>query len=128
MKLNDYWKIPKNAKQYFSPKYEKKLKEKYGIWYTFRTFLSILIAFVPLVVFFIVSPSNAFNPSTQINNAIGGIGGIIGIIGSLSIGVGLVNIFMILIKQYLGHWVTIVSIVGGTLLDVLALFVFSFVN
>ena len=128
MKLNDYWKIPKNAKQYFSPKYEKKLKEKYGIWYTFHTFLSILIAFVPLVVFFIVSPSNAFNPSTQINNAIGGIGGIIGIIGSLSIGVGLVNIFMILIKQYLGHWVTIVSIVGGTLLDVLALFVFSFVN
>ena len=96
MKLNDYWKIPKNAKQYFSPKYEKKLKEKYGIWYTFHTFLSILIAFVPLVVFFIVSPSNAFNPSTQIDNAIGGIGGIIGIIGSLSIGVGLVNIFMIM--------------------------------
>ena len=128
MKFNDYWKIPKNANQYFSPKYEKKLKDRYGIWYTFHTFLSILIGIVPLVVFFIVSPSNAFNPSTQIDNVIGGIGGIIGIIGSVSIGVGLVNIFMFLIKQYLGHWVTIVSIVGGTLLDVLALFVFSFVN
>ena len=128
MKFNDYWKIPKNATQYFSPKYDKKLKEKYGTWYTFHNILSILIEFIPLIVFFIISPSNAFNPSTQIDNVIGGIGGIIGVIGSLSVGIGLVNIFMSLVKQYLGHWVTIVSIVGGTLLDVLALFVFSFVK
>ena len=128
MKFNDYWKIPKNVEQYFSANYEKKLKEKYGTWHTFHTVLSILIAFIPLIVFFIVSPSNAFNPSTQIDNVIGGIGGIIGIIGSLSVGVGLVNIFMSLIKQYLGHWVTILTIVGGILLDILALFVFSFVS
>ena len=128
MKFNDYWKIPTNAKQYFSPKYEKKLKEKYGVWYTFHTFLSILIPFIPLVIFFVVSPSNAFNPSTQSDNIIGGIGGIIGVIGSFSIGVGLVNVFMCFIKQYLGHWVTILTIVGGILLDILALFVFSFVS
>ncbi len=128
MKFNDYWKIPKNAKQYFSPKYEKKLKEKYGIWYTFHTVLSVIIAFVPLVIFFIISPTNAFNPSTQIDNLIGALGGIIGVIGSLSIGVGLVNIFMILVKQYLGHWVTVIAIISGTLLDILALFIFSFVG
>jgi len=28
MKFNDYWKIPKNAKSFFSPKQEKLLKEK----------------------------------------------------------------------------------------------------
>ena len=128
MKFNDYWKIPKNAKQYFSPNHEKRLKKQYGVWYTFHTIVSIVIAFVPLVVFFIVSPENAFSPSTQIDNILGGIGGIVGIIGSLSIGVGLVNVFMILVKQYLGHWVTIISIFAGILLDTFALFLFSLVR
>ena len=128
MKFNDCWKIPRDAKQYFSPKYEKKLKEKYGMWYTLHTVLSILIAFLPLVLFFIISPSNAFEPSTQIGNIIGGLGGIIGVIGSVIVGVGLVNIFMALVKQYLGHWVTIITIIGGTILDLLALLLFSFVR
>ena len=40
----------------------------------------------------------------------------------------LVNVFMILVKQYLGHWVTIISIFAGILLDTFALFLFSLVR
>ena len=128
MKFNDYWNIPKNTKEFFSPKGERKLKEQYGIYYTLHNVFSAIILFVPLVIFFIIIPENAFNPISQIDNVLGGIGGFIGLIGSLSVGVGLVNIFMIFIKQYLGHWVTLISVLGGILLDLLALFLFSFVG
>ena len=128
MNFNDYWKIPRNAKKFFSPKQEKELKAKYGIWYTFHTILSIVILSTPFFIFLFLSPSNAFEPTTQSGNLLGAIGGIIGLIGSFSIGVGLVNIFMTLVKQYLGHIVTLVAIVGGILLDILGLYVFSLVT
>ena len=128
MNFNDYWNIPQNAKKFFSPKQKKELKAKYGIWYTFHTILSIVILLTPFFIFLFLSPSNDFEPTTQSGNLLGAIGGIIGLIGSFSIGVGLVNIFMTLVKQYLGHIVTLVSIVGGILLDILGLYVFSLVR
>ncbi len=128
MNFNDYWKIPRNAKKFFSPKQEKELKAKYGIWYTFHTILSIVILLTPFFIFLFLSPNNAFDPTTQSGNLLGAIGGIIGLIGSFSIGIGLVNIFMTLVKQYLGHIVTLVSIVGGILLDILGFYVFSLVR
>lgn len=128
MKFNDYWKLPQNAKDYFSPKQEKQLKEKYGAFYTIHIIFSIIIVLAPFVVFLIISPSNAFEPTSQISNIYGALGGILGLLGSVSIGVGLVNVFMALIKQYLGHWVTLIALVCGVMLDVLGLFVFTFVK
>ena len=58
----------------------------------------------------------------------GAVGGILGLIGSFSIGISLVNIFMALIKQYLGHWVTLIAFIGGLALDAIGLFVFTFVK
>ena len=128
MKFNDYWKLPKNAKNYFSPKQEKILKEKYGVFYTIHTILSIVILLIPFIVFLIIAPSNAFEPTTQIGNLCGAVGGILGLIGSFSICISLVNIFMALIKQYLGHWVTLIAFIGGLALDAIGLFVFTFVK
>ena len=127
MKFNDYWKLPKNVKNYFSPKKEV-LKEKYGKLYTVHTILSVVILLSPFVVYLCLAPSNAFEPTTQSGNLFGAIGGILGLIGSLLIGFGLVNCFMALIKQYLGHWITIITIVGGVTLDVFGLFVFTLVK
>ena len=128
MKFNDYWKLPKDVKKYFSPKQEKVLKEKYGAFYTIHTILSSVILLVPFVIFLIIAPSNAFEPKTQISNICGAVGGILGLIGSFSIGISLVNIFMALIKQYLGHWVTLIAFIGGLALDAIGLFVFTFVK
>ena len=128
MKFNDYWKIPSNAKNYFSPKQERVLKEKYGAWYILHTILSVIIAFAPIIIFFALSPDQAFDPTTQTGNLLGAIGFFFGLTGSVSIGVGFVNVFMILIKQYLGHWVTIIAITLGTLLDILGLLIFALVK
>ena len=128
MKFNNYWKLPKDVKNCFSPKQEKILKEKYGVFYTIHTILSIVILLIPFIVFLIIAPSNAFEPTTQIGNLCGAVGGIFGLIGSFSIGISLVNIFMAFIKQYLGHWVTLIALIGGFMLDALGIFIFTLVK
>ncbi len=128
MKFNNYWKLPKRSSRFFSPKQERNLKEKYGIWYTFHTIFSVIIIFTPFVILLCLSPDNAFEPTTQVGNLYGALGAILGLVGSVSIGVGLVNIFMALIKQYLGHIVTLIAIISGVILDVLALQIFSLVK
>ena len=128
MKFNNYWNFPKNVKTYFSPKQEKYLKEKYGKLYTLHTILSIIIVFMPFIVYLFVAPDNAFNPTTKCGNILGAIGGILGLIGSFSIGVGIANCFMALIKQYLGHWVTLIALITGVILDTIGMFVFTLVK
>jgi hypothetical protein len=128
MRFNDYWNLPKNAKNYFSPTQEKYLKKKYGKLYTLHTILSIVILLVPFVVYLCIAPNNAFELTTQSDNILGAVGGILGLVGSFSIGVGVVNCFMAFIKQYLGHWVTLITIGAGIALDVLGLFVFTLVK
>ena len=56
MKFNDYWNLPKNVKNYFSPKQEKDLKEKYGKLYTLHTILSIVIVLMPLLFIYVLLP------------------------------------------------------------------------
>ncbi len=51
MKFNDYWNLPKNVKNYFSPKQEKYLKEKYGKLYTLHIILSIVIVLMPFIIY-----------------------------------------------------------------------------
>ena len=128
MRFNDHWKIPRNAKAYFSPKREKELKAKYGVWYTVHTILSVFIVLIPFVVFLLLSPGDAFHPTTSVGNLLGAVGLIIGLIGSSSIGVGIVNVFMALVKQYLGHFVTLGAIAGGLLLGVIGWLMFSLVK
>lgn len=128
MKFNDYWKLPQNVKEFFSPKREQHLKEKYGVWYTIHTVFSVIILVIPCFIFLLLSPNSAFEPTTQRGNLYGLFGFILGLLGSFSIGVGFVNIFMVFIKQYLGHIVTLIAIAGGVLLDIFSLFLFSLVR
>lgn len=128
MKFNEMWLPSINSKNFFSPRVERKLKEKYGIWATIHSIVSVVILFIPFIVFMFFIPKNALEPATSSGNMLGAVGGILGLIGSLSIGVGVVNLFMLIVKQYLGHIVTLVSIVAGFSLSFLALYIFSFVK
>lgn len=128
MKKKNHWKLPCNVKEFFSPKREKELKSKYGGWYTLHTILSVILLIVPFLVFMFLSPDNALTPQTQSGNLLGAIGGVLGLVGSFSIGIGLVNVFSALLKQYLGHFVTLISILLGIGLDLFALFLFMLVE
>ena len=128
MKFNDYWKIPKDVKEYFSPKREKQLKEKYGKLYTLHTVFSVAILLLPFFVFIFLIPTSAFEATTRLGDLLSFLGFTIGFIGSLAIGIGFANIFMAMIKQYLGHFVTLIAITIGIALDILGLFLHSLVK
>ena len=128
MKFNDYWKIPKNIKEYFSPKRERQLKEKYGKLYTLHTILSIVILLLPFLVFIFLIPTSAFEATTKLGDLLSFLGFTLGFIGSLAIGIGFANIFMAIIKQYLGHFVTLIAMAIGIALDMLGLFLYSLVK
>ena len=127
MHFNKYWGLPKNYKDFFNLKTEKQLKEKYGKLYTLHNIFSILILLLPFFILLTIAPETAFDPTTDLGNTYGAIGAIIGLVGSLLIGIGLVNIFMILIKQYLGHLVTLITIASGLRINSIALYFFSLV-
>ncbi len=119
MAFKDHWNLPKNANSFFSPKQEMLLKQKYGIWYILHVVFSVIIVVAPCVGFMIMIPEQALNPKTGIGNILGAVGGIFGIVGAFSIGFGLVNVFFALIKQYLGHWVTLASVGIGVILELI---------
>ena len=128
MKFNDYWQIPKNVEDYFSPKNEKQLKEKYGKLHTLHIVFSIVILLIPLFVFIFLIPTSAFEATTKLGELLSFLGFVLGLIGSFAIGIGFVNIFAAIIKQYLGHFVTLIAIAIGIVLDILGLFLCSLVK
>ena len=128
MKFNDYWKIPKNIKEYFSPKRERELKEKYGKLYTLHIVFSIVSLLIPLFIFIFLIPTSAFEATTKLGELLSFLGFVLGLIGSFAIGIGFVNVFAAIIKQYLGHFVTLIALTIGMVLDMLGLFLCSLVK
>ena len=128
MKFNDYWKIPKDAKEYFSPKSDIQLKEKYGKLYTLHIVFSIVILLIPLFIFIFLIPTSAFEATTKLGELLSFLGFVLGLIGSFAIGIGFVNVFAAIIKQYLGHFVTLIALTIGMVLDMLGLFLCSLVK
>ena len=86
MKFNDYWKIPKNIKEYFSPKREGQLKEKYGKLYTLHTILSIVILLLPFLVFIFLIPTSAFEATTKLGDLLSFLGFTLGFVHSVGLG------------------------------------------
>ena len=107
---------------------EKQLKEKYGKLYTLHTILSIVILLLPFLVFIFLIPTSAFEATTKLGDLLSFLGFTLGFIGSLAIGIGFANIFMAIIKQYLGHFITLIAMTIGISLDMLGLFLYSLVK
>lgn len=123
--MKNNWKIPDDAKRFFTKEAEKEAKEKYGVWYRIHTIVSFVIIFVHAFAVLFLLTTNSPDTTTKFGNLLGGLGGIIGLVGGFAIGVGLVNVFMALIKQYLGHLITLIGLVGGILLEAVSLLLFS---
>ena len=101
------WAPPKGALQYFSISSDYEFKEAHPIGYGFLVFLGILALLLPVVLYLIfVFSYNVNSPWIML-----------GWVGSFVIGIGLFNFVAIIIKQYLGHAVSILSfIIGGILI------------
>ena len=106
-KKKNNWTPPKGSSAYFSAASDYEFKEKHPIGYGFLVLLGIVALMFPVILYlFFVIPYD-------INSA----WMILGWVGAFIVGIGFFNFVAIIIKQYLGHLVSILSfVIGGVLI------------
>ncbi len=106
-KKSGNWTPQKGASKFFKASSDYYFKKKHPIGYGFVVMLGMFALLLPVTVYlYFVTPYN--NDSLWL---------ILGWIGGFVIGIGLFNIVAIIMKQYLGHLVSILSfIIGGILI------------
>ena len=102
---------PDGASAYFYASSDEDFKRKHPIGYFFLVLFGIAVFIAPMIVYGI-----------YVINTFGNEGNgwfLLGLFGSMVIGVGLFNFVAIIIKQYLGHLVSIISfLIGGILIAI----------
>jgi hypothetical protein len=95
------WIPPKDYKNYFCASSDEVFKAKHPIGYVFLVILGLVALLLPSILFCVLVGADS-----------GWV--MIGFVGGFVFGIGLFNFVAIMIKQYLGHWVSIVSfLIGG---------------
>jgi len=109
-KKSSKWNIPEGAGEYFAPGYNSEFISKHK-------FLSVLIVIVDIII--AVAPGSGFlllaSALTRLgpDDAVYKIFMIIGVLGSAMISLGIGNLWMSLLDQYLGHWFTLITLGCG---------------
>ena len=118
-KRGSSWGVPKNAGAYFDPHYDDDFKAKHPVLYW--------LTVVAIIVCVMVGPTIYFALCSIIQSTMTFFEFIfcfIGFISSFGISIGICNLFMIVHKQYLGHYVTLISFAIGIVGSAIGLFFF----
>ena len=100
-------KFPKDAYKYFSIEYDYEFMEQHPIGYRILVCIGIFASMLPVISYLVFvlaifpAPNNPWL--------------ILGFVGAFIIGIGLFNIVAAYINQYLGHMVTFLCFLGGTI-------------
>lgn len=104
------WTPPSDWKRYFNPASDEEFKSEHPIGYFFLVFFAIIVLLLPLALYGIYS----FRISPDGNGWM-----VLGWIGAFIVGIGLFNYVAIIIHQFLGHLVSILSfLIGGILIAI----------
>ncbi len=103
MNKKSKWLPPNNWKNFFSSTSDVDFKNKHPLGYYFLIALGIIALFLPIAIFlFFVRVDSPWM--------------MLGFLGSFIIGIGLFNFVAIIIDQYMGHLVSILSFLLGVFL------------
>ena len=116
-KKGNKWGIPKNAAAYFDPHYDDKFKAKHPILYWLTVVAIIAIVMVGPAIYLLLC-SSIQSTMTFFEFVFW----LVGFVSSFGISIGFCNLFMIIHKQYLGHYVTIGSFLIGIVGSAIGLF------
>jgi len=103
-----YWSVPRHATSYFDMGSDRAFQRKHPYAYGFLVFLAMIALVGPGFVLLIYT--SVINPAP--NSAWLILGGL----GAFIFGIGLFNFVAAILKQYLGHWLSIICFLIGTLL------------
>ena len=105
-KKKNLWLPPKGASAYFNVASDARFKEKHPVGYAFLVVFAVAVFMMPMLLFGWVAWEEEENGWL-----------LLGLVGSMIFGVGLFNFVAILINQYLGHLVSLLSfLIGGVLI------------
>ncbi len=103
------WTPPKGASSYFYASSDEDFKHRHPIGYFFLVMLAIAALLLPVVLYMVYTISKGYNSGWMM----------FGWFGAFLFGIGLFNFVAIIIKQYLGHLVSILSfVIGGIMVAV----------
>ena len=106
------WGLPDNASNFFDPSYDDEYKKKHPVLYVFVVLAICVLVCIPFAVFCLI----ATTVEPHIDTLPEFILFLLGMVASVSAGFGLCNFFLLLHNEYLGHWVTIITLGGGVVL------------
>ena len=110
-KKKSQWTPPKGASAYFFASSDDEFKARHPIGYFFLVLLAITVLIAPLIIYlYFVIPIGNNSPWM-----------LLGFAGAFIIGIGFFNFVAIIIKQYLGHLVSILSFLIGGIMVALSL-------
>ncbi len=106
------WFPPKGSAAFFLMESDAEFQRRHPVGYVFAVLLGIFALLLPMIVYaFLVLPLAA--PIS--------FGGILGLAGGFVFGIGLFNFVAIILRQYLGHLVSILCfLIGGAMMAVSA--------
>lgn len=105
--------LPQDADYYFNPASDDDFRQKHPVGYVFLVILGLIVFIVPMIIYGVYVISKFGNEGNGWF--------LLGLFGSMSIGVCFFNFVAIIIKQYLGHLVSIISFLFGIALILLSI-------
>ena len=116
-KKRSNWGVPKNAAAFFDPHYDDEFKAKHPILYWLTVVAIVVVVMIgPTIYFFLCSKIQSTMSVFELPFWI------VGFISSFGVSIGFANLFMIVHKQYLGHYVTLWSFLIGIVGSAVGLF------
>ena len=118
-KKTDRWHLPKNAADFFDPHYDDDFKANHPILFHLTLLAIIVGGMVGPLLYSLCCAQIQPNVNDNLGEFILWM---IGFVSSFGISLALLNLFMIVHKQYLGHYVTIISFAVGMIGSAIGLF------
>lgn len=103
------WGLPKDYWKFFDPSFDDAFKRKHPVLYVLVILAIVVLACAPFGAYCCIA--HAIEPAIDTTSEL--IFFLLGMLGSFLAGFGLCNLFLLLHDEYLGHWVTLITMGGG---------------
>ena len=116
-KKSSKWDMPKNAIQYLDPGYNAEFIKKHKVLSVLIGIVDVIIVIVPLCGYMMlvnyINNGDIKSTAPLLTNGFEAVLFLLGMIGAIGVVLGIANIWMSVLHQYLGHRFTLITLLGG---------------
>ena len=128
-KKSSKWNMPKDAMQYLDPSYNAEFVKKHKVLSVLIVIVDLIIVVVPMVGYIMLAgyiiDGDLTSTGPLIDNGWQFLVFLIGMLGAAGVVLGIANIWLSVLDQYLGHRFTVITLLGGGAVCAAALWLLS---